>query len=180
MGSTPGPGTVTLHASEQPENTKRRQWLPVQFGATVWNPQEAPQHVIFQKWPWPPGPSARVLETSGAYGSYLKHSHYALLSHLKISQCFLNTIQISSWCSHFQLVSMSIIHFFKFFKLKIQSGTSLVQWLRLLTPSAVGPGLIPDQGTRSHVMQLRVCMLKLKILRALTKAWHSQINKYLF
>ena len=51
---------------------------------------------------------------------------------------------------------MNIIHFFKFFKLKIQSGTSLVQWLRLLTPNAVGPGLITDQGTRSHVMQLRV------------------------
>ena len=33
--------------------------------------------------------------------------------------------------------------------------TSLVaQWLRLHTPSAEGPGLIPDQGTRSHMTQL--------------------------
>ena len=35
-------------------------------------------------------------------------------------------------------------------------GTSLVvQWLRLSTPSAGGPGLIPGQGTRSHMPQLR-------------------------
>ena len=44
--------------------------------------------------------------------------------------------------------------------------------------SGIKSGLIPDQGTRSHVMQLRVCMPKLKILHALTKTWHSQINKY--
>ncbi|TEA36925.1 hypothetical protein DBR06_SOUSAS210044, partial [Sousa chinensis] len=31
-------------------------------------------------------------------------------------------------------------------------GTSLVaQWLRLHTPNAGGPGLIPGQGTRSHM-----------------------------
>ena len=31
-------------------------------------------------------------------------------------------------------------------------GTSLVaQWLRFHTPSAGGPGLIPGQGTRSHM-----------------------------
>ena len=35
-------------------------------------------------------------------------------------------------------------------------GTSLVvQWLRLHTPNAGGPGSIPDQGTRSHMLQLR-------------------------
>ena len=37
-----------------------------------------------------------------------------------------------------------------------QYGTSLViQWLRLRAPIAGGPGLIPGQGTRSHVPQLR-------------------------
>ena len=42
-------------------------------------------------------------------------------------------------------------------------GTSLeVQWLRLNTPNAVDPGSIPDQGTRSHMPQLRVCMPQLK------------------
>ena len=36
-------------------------------------------------------------------------------------------------------------------------GTSLVvQWLRLHTPNAEGPGLNPRQGTRSHMLQIRV------------------------
>ncbi|TEA24796.1 hypothetical protein DBR06_SOUSAS11110057, partial [Sousa chinensis] len=39
----------------------------------------------------------------------------------------------------------------------------VVQWLRLRTPNAWGgPGLIPGQGTRSHMPQLRS-------LRATTK-----------
>ena len=43
-------------------------------------------------------------------------------------------------------------------------GTSLaIQWLRLCTPNAQGPGSIPRQGTRSHMPQLRVCILQLKI-----------------
>ena len=36
------------------------------------------------------------------------------------------------------------------------TGNSLVvQWLRLQAPNAGGPGLIPGQGTRSHILQLR-------------------------
>ena len=31
----------------------------------------------------------------------------------------------------------------------------VVQELRLCPPNAVGPGLIPGQGSRSHVLQLR-------------------------
>ena len=31
----------------------------------------------------------------------------------------------------------------------------LVQWLRLSAPNAGGPGLIPGQGTGSHMLQLR-------------------------
>ena len=35
-------------------------------------------------------------------------------------------------------------------------GTSLVvQWLRLCTSNAGGPGSIPGQGTRSYMLQLR-------------------------
>ena len=30
----------------------------------------------------------------------------------------------------------------------------MVQWLRLLDSNAEGPGLIPGQGTRSHMLQL--------------------------
>ena len=57
-------------------------------------------------------------------------------------------------------------------------GTTLVvQRLRLCPPNAGGPGSIPGQVTRSHMLQLRVHMLQLKILHAATKTWHSQINK---
>ena len=51
-------------------------------------------------------------------------------------------------------------------------GTSLVvQWLRLHAPNAEVLGLIPGQGTISH-------MLQLKILRATAKIQHRQINNY--
>ncbi|TEA36818.1 hypothetical protein DBR06_SOUSAS310246, partial [Sousa chinensis] len=38
----------------------------------------------------------------------------------------------------------------------------VVQWLRLRSSNAGGPGSIPGQGTRSHMQQL-------KILHAVTK-----------
>ena len=39
---------------------------------------------------------------------------------------------------------------------KSVSGTCLmVQWLRLHTANAEGLGLIPGQGTRSHMLQLK-------------------------
>ena len=42
-----------------------------------------------------------------------------------------------------------------------QVGTSLVfQWLRLHTPKEGGPGWIPSQGTRSHMLQLRASTAK--------------------
>ena len=49
----------------------------------------------------------------------------------------------------------------------------MVQWLRLRVQNAGGLGSIAHQGTRSHMPQL-------KIPHAVTKAWHSQINKYIF
>ena len=36
----------------------------------------------------------------------------------------------------------------------------MVQWLRLHAPNAGVPGLIPDQGTRSHMLQLRLGIAK--------------------
>ena len=55
--------------------------------------------------------------------------------------------------------------------IEAKSETSLVvQWLKVHTPNAGGLGSIPDQGTRSHLVQLN-------ILNA-TKTWYSQINKY--
>ena len=39
----------------------------------------------------------------------------------------------------------------------IEEGTSLVvHWLRLRAPNAGGLGSIPGQGTRSHMLQLRM------------------------
>ena len=66
-------------------------------------------------------------------------------------------------------------------------GTSLViQQLRFWAPNTGGLGSIPGWGTRSHIKQLTVWMVQLKIHvpqqrakspRASTRTWHSQINK---
>ena len=40
-------------------------------------------------------------------------------------------------------------------KKRILGTSSVVQWLRLSAPNAGGPGSIPGQGTRSHMLQLR-------------------------
>ena len=54
--------------------------------------------------------------------------------------------------------------------LRVSLGTSpVVQWLRLRAPNARGLGLIPDQGIRSLMPQLRACVLQLKIPHAATK-----------
>ena len=50
------------------------------------------------------------------------------------------------------------------------AGTCLeIQWLRLCTSNGGSLGSIPGGGTRSHMQQLRVCMLQLKLLYAATK-----------
>ena len=56
-------------------------------------------------------------------------------------------------------------------------GTSLVvQWLKLHTPNAGGPGSIPGEETRSHMLQLRIHMPQVKILHAARRVWCSRIN----
>ena len=45
----------------------------------------------------------------------------------------------------------------------------VVQWFRLHASNAGGSGSIPGQWTRSHLAQLRVHLLQLKILPATTK-----------
>ncbi|TEA35213.1 hypothetical protein DBR06_SOUSAS2810081, partial [Sousa chinensis] len=49
----------------------------------------------------------------------------------------------------------------------------VVQQLGLCTPSAGGQGLIPGQGTRSCMLQLRALMAQLKIPSAATKRSHT-------
>ena len=50
---------------------------------------------------------------------------------------------------------------------------------KTLAPNAGGSGLIPGQGPRHHMPQLRILMpqRRLKISHAATKNWHIQINK---
>ena len=52
----------------------------------------------------------------------------------------------------------------------------MVQWIRLQAPNTGGLGLIPGQGARSHMPQLGVCMLQVKMPQAATKTWNSSIN----
>ena len=52
----------------------------------------------------------------------------------------------------------------------------MVQWLRLSTPNSGGPGLIPGQGTRFHMLQLRPKYIsnklkKKKKLKQAQKGW---------
>ena len=55
--------------------------------------------------------------------------------------------------------------------------TALVaQWLTLYVPNAGSLGLIPGQGTRSHMLQLKIPPATRKIPHAATKTQHSQIN----
>ena len=54
----------------------------------------------------------------------------------------------------------------------------VIQWLRIRAPNAEGPGLIDSQGTRSHMLQLKIPRATRKIPHAATKTQHSQTNKY--
>ena len=64
---------------------------------------------------------------------------------------------------------------------KVYWGTSLVVlWLRFHAPNVESLGSIPGQGTRSHMPQIRVCMLHLKIPTVATKTQYSQIKKLIF
>lgn len=61
--------------------------------------------------------------------------------------------------------------------LRLEKGDFLiVQWLRPHAPNAGGLGAVPGWGTRSHMLQLRVCMPQLKSLHAAAKTGHSLIN----
>ena len=55
-------------------------------------------------------------------------------------------------------------------------GTSLmVQWLRLHASNAGGAGSIPDQGTRSHMPQLKIPHASTKDPACLNKDWRAKI-----
>ena len=53
-------------------------------------------------------------------------------------------------------------------------GTSLVvRWLRLSGPNAGGLGLIPGQGTRFHMPQLKIPRMATKLLHMAMKILHA-------
>ena len=52
----------------------------------------------------------------------------------------------------------------------------MIQWLRLCSSNAGDSDSTPGQGTSSHMLQLRVFILQLKVMHAATKTQHSQIN----
>ena len=54
-------------------------------------------------------------------------------------------------------------------EIRVQGTSLVVQRLRLHTPNAGVSSSIPGQGTRSHMLQLRVYMSQLKILHTARK-----------
>ena len=55
----------------------------------------------------------------------------------------------------------------------------MVQWLRLYPPNAGGLGIVPGQGTRSHMPQLKDPSCLKKILHVTTQTHSVQPNKYI-
>ena len=55
----------------------------------------------------------------------------------------------------------------------------VIQWLRLHTPNAEGPGINPGQETRSCMPQLRVQILQLKdCTSCMPHLRQAELNKY--
>ena len=63
-------------------------------------------------------------------------------------------------------------------KIELFGDFLVVYWLKFYASKAGGLGSISGQGTRSHMPQLRVNMLQVKIPHAAAKTQCSQINKY--
>ena len=94
--------------------------------------------------------------------------HCVVISHCVYPFVFIQ-VSVDTWAaSAFWLLWVMLLwtwmcNFFFFFFSKTKTGTSLViQWLRLQAPNAGGPSSTPDQGTRSHILQLRVCVQQQK------------------
>ena len=60
---------------------------------------------------------------------------------------------------------------FLVYKIAILGASLVVQWLRLHSPNAGGPGLISGQGTGSH-------MLQVNIPHVTTKTSYKYINRF--
>ena len=60
-------------------------------------------------------------------------------------------------------------------QLGITETSLVVQWLRLHAPNAGGQGLILDQGTKSHILQLGSKAVKKKINKKKYIHTHTQL-----
>ena len=59
-------------------------------------------------------------------------------------------------------VNIKNIKQYNLMRIPLTQDSSVVQWLRLHAPNAVGRGSIPGQGTRSHMLPLRARVLQLR------------------
>ena len=84
-------------------------------------------------------------------------------------QLFLSTRKLP-----LETLSFLIVGDFCISKMKGPRTSLVVQWLRLCALNAGGQGLIPVYATISHMPQLGVSMLKLKLQHAATKTQCSQ------
>ena len=85
------------------------------------------------------------------------------------SLCCKYFLSLDCFYFHF-MVFFCLVKYVKFYVVKIICYWDFPggQWLRFHAPNAGGLGSIPDQGTRSYMLQLRVHMLQ-KILPAAVK-----------
>ena len=60
------------------------------------------------------------------------------------------------WSSRCRRLSRFVLFLVSFIEIEFTGTSLVVQWLRLCTHNARGPGSIPGQGTRSHMLQLRL------------------------
>ena len=116
-------------------------------------------------------PSAGLaLCKADTFQSYLFHLHSHPQAHDAIQghpQCWKNNL-IPVYLSHLNVKSA---HSFwspfdhkglevELLYLAITGNFVVVQWLRLRAPNARGPGSIPGQGTRSHMLKIEVVISK--------------------
>ena len=86
---------------------------------------------------------------------------------LEISNCKHNAVLMLA--RGFRPINMRLIMWTSF----------MVQWLRLHTFNAWGPGSIPTWGTGPHMLQVKILHATTKNLSATTKTQRSQINNFL-
>ena len=122
---------------------------------------------IFQDW-FPLGWTGWIALLSKALTLKSLLQHHRSKASILWHSAFLRASYYSILSKHQCLLFFSCLN-------QVSCVTSLVvQWLRLCAPNAGGPGSVPGQGIRSHMLQRRS-----KIPRATTKTQCSQIKKYL-